>query len=351
VAATIAVFDGHNDVLLRLHKSAEADPVRAFLDGTGGGQLDLPRARQGGFVGGLFAVFAPSPRRLDMARMRGETYAIPLPEPLPLADAQASSLAMIAILLRIERASEGRVVICRDTAQIRDAISRGALAVVLHVEGAEAIDPEFHMLDVLHAAGLRSLGPVWSRPNIWGHGVPFRFPGSPDIGPGLTDAGQALVRACNQRRILIDLSHLTEQGFWDVARLSQAPLVATHSNVHAISASPRNLTDRQLDAIRDSDGLVGLNFATSMLRADGQMRGDTDLEWMVRHVDALVRRLGESRVALGSDFDGAVIPSEIGSAAGIQALFAALRRHGFGEPLLNRLGTGNWLDLLARTIG
>ena len=351
MSATIAVFDGHNDVLLRLHKSAEADPVRSFLDGTGACQLDLPRARQGGFVGGLFAVFAPSPRRLDMGRMRGETYVIPLPEPLPLGDAQASSLAMIAILLRIERASEGRVAICRDTAQIRDAISRGALAVVLHVEGAEAIDPEFHMLDVLYAAGLRSLGPVWSRPNIWGHGVPFRFPGSPDTGPGLTDAGQALVRACNQRRILIDLSHLTEQGFWDVSRLSQAPLVATHSNVHAISASPRNLTDRQLDAIRDSDGLVGLNFATSMLRADGQMRGDTDLEWMVRHVDALVRRLGESRVALGSDFDGAVIPSEIGSAAGIQALFEVLRRHGFGEPLLNRLGTGNWLDLLARTIG
>lgn len=351
MATMIPVFDGHNDALLRLHKSSGTDPARAFLDGTGAGHLDLPRAREGGFVGGLFAVFAPSPRRLDMNRMRGETYEIPLPEPLPLIDAQASSLAMIAILLRIERASAGAVVICRDTGAIRDAISRGALAVVLHVEGAEAIDPDFQMLDVLYAAGLRSIGPVWSRPNIWGHGVPFRFPGPPDTGPGLTEGGQALVRACNQRRILIDLSHLTEQGFWDVARLSQAPLVATHSNVHAISASPRNLTDRQLDAIRDSQGLVGLNFATSMLRADGQMRADTDLEWMVRHIDALIEHVGESHVALGSDFDGAVIPAEIGSAAGLQALFAALRRHGFGEPLLHKLGTGNWLDLLERTIG
>ncbi|HLN10819.1 MAG TPA: dipeptidase [Xanthobacteraceae bacterium] len=348
MAGTIAVFDGHNDVLLRLHRSADADPVRSFLDGTDAGQLDLPRARQGGFACGLFAVFAPSPRRVDKRR---ETDAVPLPPPLPISDAQASTLAMIAIILRIERASQGHVEVCRDAAQIRDAMSRGALAVVLHLEGAEAIDPDFHMLDVLYAAGLRSLGPVWSRPNIWGHGVPFRFPGSPDAGPGLTDAGQALVRACNQRRILIDLSHLTEQGFWDVVRLSQAPLVATHSNVHAISASPRNLTDRQLDAIRDADGLVGLNFATSMLRGDGQMRADTDLEWMVRHVDALIRHLGESRVALGSDFDGAVVPSQIGSVAGLQALFEALRRHGFGEPMLHRLGTGNWLDLLERTIG
>jgi membrane dipeptidase len=349
--STIPVFDGHNDVLLRLYKSTDADPARAFLDGTGAGQLDLPRARDGGFVGGLFAVFAPSPRRLDMAKMRGETYEIPLPEPLPLGDAQQASLAMVAILLRIERASEGRVVICRDTAAIRDAISRGALAVVLHIEGAEAIDPDFHTLDVLYAAGLRSIGPVWSRSNIFGCGVPFRFPATPDTGPGLTEAGEALVRACNQRGILIDLSHLTEQGFWDVARLSQAPLVATHSNVHSICASPRNLTDRQLDAIRDSDGVVGLNFATSFLRADGQMRPDTDLEWMVRHIDALIQRLGESRVALGSDFDGAVVPAEIKSVAGVQALFAALRRHGFGEPLLHRLGTGNWLDLLERTIG
>jgi membrane dipeptidase len=351
MATTIPVFDGHNDILLRLHKSSGADPAQAFLDGTGTGHLDLPRAQQGGFAGGLFAVFAPSPRRLDMGKMRGETYEIPLPEPLPLSDAQASSLAMIALLLRIERASAGRVVICRDTAEIRAAIARGALAVVLHVEGAEAIDPDLHMLDVLYAAGLRSLGPVWSRPNMWGNGVPFRFPGSPDTGPGLTEAGETLVHACNQRRILIDLSHLTEQGFWDVARLSQAPLVATHSNVHAISASPRNLTDRQLDAIRDSNGLVGLNFATSMLRADGQMRSDTELEWMIRHIDALIGHLGESGVALGSDFDGAVIPSEIGSAAGLPALFEALRRHGFGEPLLHKLGTGNWLDLLERTIG
>jgi membrane dipeptidase len=351
MSSTIAVFDGHNDVLLRLWAATDVNPVQAFFDGNGAGHLDLPRAQAGGFVGGLFAVFAPSPRRLDMTKMQGETYAIPLPEPLALADAQAVTLGMVANLLRIERASAGRVVICHDTAAVRAAIARGALAIVLHVEGAEAIDPDFHMLDVLYAAGLRSLGPVWSRANIYGQGVPFRFPGSPDVGPGLTDAGRALVRACNERRILIDLSHLTEQGFWDVARLTQAPLVATHSNVHAISASPRNLTDRQLDAIRESDGLVGLNFATSMLRPDGQMRADTDIEWMVRHLDALIARLGETRVALGSDFDGAIIPSEIGSVAGLQGLFAALRRHGYGEPLLRRLGSENWIDVLERTIG
>ena len=97
-------------------------------------------------------------------------------------------------------------------------IAAGGLAAVMHIEGAEGIDADFQALDVLYAAGLRSIGPVWSRPNIFGHGVPFRFPSSPDTGPGLTDLGKELVRCCNARRIIIDLSHMNEQGFWDVAR-------------------------------------------------------------------------------------------------------------------------------------
>ena len=81
------------------------------------------------------------------------------------------------------RASDGEVATCRTAAEMRAAIAAGKLAAVLHIEGAEAIDPELDALEVLHAAGLRSLGPVWSRPNIFGHGVPFRFPSPPDTGP------------------------------------------------------------------------------------------------------------------------------------------------------------------------
>ncbi len=101
---------------------------------------------------------------------------------------------------------------------------------------------------------------VWSRPTVFASGVPFKFPSTPDTGPGLTEAYRALVRACNRLGIMIDLSHLNEKGFWDVAALSQAPLVATHSNAHAICPSTRNLTDKQLDAIKEFDGMVGLNF-------------------------------------------------------------------------------------------
>src|SRR5215218_8666135 len=167
-SALMPVFDGHNDVLLRLVRRSGKAPERAFLDGESAGHLDWPRMRAGGFAGGFFAIFVPSPEE--------PSHDVPLPPPVDLSEAQSITLNMAALLLRIERESKGQVEICRSAAQIRRCVERGALAAVLHVEGAEAIDPDLHMLHVLHAAGLRSLGPVWSRPNIFGHGVPFRFP-------------------------------------------------------------------------------------------------------------------------------------------------------------------------------
>src|SRR5204863_5883819 len=198
------------------------------------------------------------------------------------------------------------------------------LAAIMHFEGAEAIDPNLDALEVFYQAGLRSLGLVWSRPNAFGHGVPFAFPRSPDTGPGLTEAGRELVRACNRLGILVDLSHLNERGFRDVAALSNAPLVATHSNAHALCQASRNLTDEQLAAIRDSDGIVGVNFAVTFLRGDGMLLpAETGLGEIVGHIDHLVEQMGIDHVAFGSDFDGAVLPDALGGVAGLPLLVDA----------------------------
>ena len=353
MAASIAVFDGHNDVLLRLYKSARPDVVSDFLLGEDAGHIDLKKARAGSLVGGFFAMYSPSPGNFSSMskQMSGGQYAIPLPAPLPMDEARKSVAGELAILLRIVRASQGAVAICTTAAELRSAITRGTLAVVLHLEGAEAIDGDLNFLELLYATGLRSLGPVWSRNNIFGHGVPFAFPGGPDTGDGLTAAGEKLISACNDMKIVVDLSHITEKGFWDVARLSRAPLVVTHSNAHALCPTPRNLTDRQLAAVRDTQGMVGLNFATCFLRPDGNMKADTEVELMVRQIDYLIDKLGEDHVGFGSDFDGAVVPEKIGSAAGLPVLIDALRQSGYPEPLLKKLGSANWLDVLGRTIG
>jgi membrane dipeptidase len=215
----------------------------------------------------------------------------------------------------------------------------------------EAIDPNFELLDVLYAAGLRSLSPVWSRSNAFGHGVPFLCPSSPDTGPGLTDLGKELIVACNRLRILIDLSHLNERGFWDVAAISKAPLVATHSNAHALSPHSRNLTDKQLTAIGETGGIVGVNFATSYLRRDGRQDADTPVDLVIEHLEHILNRVGEHGVGFGSDFDGAKIPAGIGNAAGLQNLVQVMRARGYGEPLIEKLCYRNWLRVLGQIWG
>lgn len=351
---THPVFDGHNDLLLRLWRAQPADRDRLWLTGDGAGHLDLPRMRRGGFAGGFFAIYIPSPDTAGVdfdAIMDSPPYDLPLPDAIPTETAQPIALAMAGILLRMERVSGGAFRIVKTAAQIRACLDEGTVAAIMHMEGAEAIGPDLDALYLLHAAGLRSLGPVWSRPTLFGHGVPFRFPGTPDTGPGLTDAGRDLIRACAELRILIDLSHLNEQGFDEVAALSTAPLVATHSCAHAITQSTRNLTDRQLHMIRDTDGMVGLNFATGFLRPDG--RRDPAMGWepILRHLDHLLTHVGEDRVGFGSDFDGATMPDGIRDVTGLPALQDALTAHGYDTALLRKLCHGNWLRVLEATWG
>jgi membrane dipeptidase len=341
------VFDGHNDVLLRLwtHAKDGSDPIAEFANGTTAGHIDAPRAKAGGLAGGLCAIYIPSGDLVFADPDANGHYATRLAGPLDPLPSLAIGTEMAAIALRLDRAGAWRL--CRSVKDIRKAMAEGIFAAVMHIEGCEPIGADLAALEVFHAAGLRSLGPVWSRHNIFGHGVPFAFPSSPDTAPGLTEAGFALVRECNRLGIMIDLAHITEKGFWDVAKTSDQPLVASHSNVHALTPVARNLTDRQLDAIRESRGLVGVNYATAMLRADGRSDVATPLSDMVRHIDYLVNRVGIDCVALGSDFDGATIPEEIGDAAGNQKLIVALRQAGYGGEELAKMASENWLRILA----
>ena len=217
---------------------------------------------------------------------------------------------------------------------------------MLHLEGAEAIDPDLEALALWYAAGLRSLGPVWSRPNAFGHGVPFISPSSPDTGPGLTDAGRRLVGRCAQLGILVDLSHLNAAGFWDVARLEPGPLVASHAAAHALSPASRNLTDEQIDAIGATDGLVGIVFACPFLRPDFADDPDTPVQLIARHAAYVAERIGVEHVALGSDFDGATIPAEVGDAAGMPRVLEALADEGFKAPEIEAIAWENWRRVL-----
>ncbi len=338
----IAVLDGHNDALLRAWRSGTSLRQRSEE-----GHLDLPRMQEGGIAVGFFAIFVPvrdeepaDPRRVVVRTAAG--YEVPQEGPLPFerAGRVAGELAAIA---------ERDLDLVRTLAELEECLASGGPGAILHLEGAEPIEPGLGNLEAWVERGVRSIGIAWSRPNAFGHGVPFHFPGTPDTGPGLTPDGRRLVHACNRLGVVVDLAHLTEAGFRDAAGLSDAPLVVSHAGAHALCPIPRSLTDLQLDAVRDSGGLVGVVFDTAMTRVDGELDPDTPLDVIATHVEHLAERMGVDHVALGSDFDGCHPPEALADASRTQALLELLAVHGWSRDELCALAHGNWLRVLRAT--
>ncbi|GCE14684.1 dipeptidase [Tengunoibacter tsumagoiensis] len=357
---------GHSDTLYNLsHFHPDVQPGEQnsslderlhtyFFEHGQDGDIDYPRALTGALIGAFFAIFVPNLDKTTVQTINPEEipedrwYERYIDPPLDFSYAQQFTLTEMAYLIRLEACSAGRLKIVRMVTEIEACFNQGVFSAIMHIEGCEGIDPELNNLQIFYQAGLRSLGPVWSRHNVFGYGVPLVFGRTPEAGPGLTDVGKELVRACNQLGIVLDLSHLNEQGFWDVARLSTAPLVATHSNAHALCPSSRNLTDKQLEAIRESDGLVGVNFNVRDLRSDGARNPDVPLELVVKHIDYLVDKLGIERVALGTDYDGALMPTCLSDVSKLPVLYKALAERGYDEHALNRLARENWLRVLRK---
>jgi membrane dipeptidase len=335
----VRVIDGHNDALLRAWEGGGVDDL---LDGDGA--VTVASAREGGLAAGLFAVFAPSAGGLDLGNADGAWEVAPISE-LPWAQAAPAAAAIAAMAFGLVRAGGARIV--RNAADLDACLDGDALGLILHIEGAEAIGKDLEELELWYAAGLRSLGPRWSRPNRFGSGVQFKFPSSPDTGPGLTHAGRRLVRRCAELGIAVDLSHLTEGGFWDAAHELEGPLIASHSSAHALVPASRNLTDAQIRAIAQTGGLVGINYEVSMIRPDARRDADTPLSRIAEHVRYIADLVGVEHVALGSDWDGATMPEAIATARGLPALIETLGQDGFSNDELAQIAHGNWRRVLS----
>ncbi len=343
------IFDGHNDILNKITSSANPLDSRAFLV-EGKGHMDFPRALQGEYCGGFFAVYPSNPPEVPPSEERiilNETgYQVPLAPALPYDYASSAAGLMIDLMKKIEEDSLGQLQIVTTIQDIHDCLEKNIMAAVLHLEGAEPILPDLDNLESFYDQGVRSLGITWSRPNAFGHGVPFEYPGHPDRGPGLTDAGKRLVVACNHLGVMIDLAHLNEKGFWDVAELSSSPLVSTHSAAHHLIPKARNLTDDQLKAIAESNGVVGVIFSVNDLDGGIRPKDDAPISAIITHIQYIADLIGVDHVAFGSDFDGTKIPSELGGANDLQKLVQLLDDAGFSPSEQNRICHSNWLRVL-----
>ncbi len=310
------IVDGHTDYVLSLLETGRDFSVESQI-----GHVDLPRARRGGLAAMLTAVF-----------IRDEY----LPE-----QAAARTIRALDRLFETIDSSRGAMRLVRNLADLEACLAGGAFGVILHFEGAEAIDPEFAFLRVAYRLGLRSLGLTWSRPNIFAEGV-----GPGDGGRGLTLLGRELVRTCNELGILVDVSHLNDPGFWDVLACSSRPVVASHSNCRALCPVARNLTDEQIRALAAQGGLLGINFHVGFLRPGAERPEDASIDDVVAHIDHIVDLVGVDHVAFGSDFDGATMPHDLPDAAALPRLVEALLAHGYDDTAVRKICYENWLRVL-----
>lgn len=375
-------FDGHNDTFTKIypprHMQMPKEAPHAFLTGSSRSHLDLPRALKAGYAGAFFAIFVdPVPEEASLSsskvyvsrkRHTDPNSCPPSEAPVDSSLALKATLEVMSSIFRDERASEGRFAIVRTPSQLERAIDDGRLAAIMHIEGCEAVDVNLENLETLYQAGVRSLGVCWSRPNIFGTGVPFAYNISPDIGPGLTNAGRRLVEYCDEMGIIVDSAHLNAQGFFDIASISSKPLVVTHSSAFSLSPSSRGLTDEQLDTVAQSGGVVGVTFnvpdlagptgndAQSIARKVniGERENPdeplSEIEALAAHILYIGRRIGFEHTAIGSDFDGCLIPDEIKDVCDLHKLVEILKNAGLSSRELDCVCCKNWLRVIGQTL-
>jgi membrane dipeptidase len=313
------ILDGHEDFITAIPRQQ-----RDFLTESDQGHVDLPRAQRG-CLGGTFVSIYLTDQKAEM-------------NPVGYAMEEMNDY------LRICDRSGGQVRAVRSVAELDQALAEGAFAGIIHFEGADPISYSLKELRVFYEAGLRSLGVTWSRPTIFGYGVMFRGP-QPE--QGLTDAGFALVRECNRLGILLDVSHLNPAGFWDLARTTEKPFVATHSSVKAISPHVRNLDDDQIRMIAEKDGTIGINFANAFLRPDMDgNKDDASLDLIVSHFEHIIDLVGDRHVSFGTDYDGTSVPSVVKDAAHLPVILRAFKSRGWSDDRIERICHGNFRRVL-----
>ncbi|MDS7926747.1 dipeptidase [Acinetobacter sp. V115_6] len=344
----IPVFDGHNDALTRLWLSDYPDPVHAFVHERLSGHLDLKRCQEAGFIGGMFAIFLP-PYSYVQQHHPNKLFD---PNASDFTQQQIEQICLEQLDLAHQLAQYSKnIKICTSVQNIQDCLAEQKLAIVLHMEGAEALQQNPDLLDVFYERGLRSIGPLWNRPSRFGHGLNTKFPHSPDTGAGLTSDGKDFIKRCADKKMVIDVSHMNEKAFWNTVDILQQPIVATHSNSHALCPQARNLTDPQLKAIRESKGMVGVNFDVAFLRSDGQRNADTSIDVILEHLEYLMDHLGEEHVGFGSDFDGALIGTELEDVTGLHRLIERMQQRGYSKTLIENICLNNWVRVLYRIFG
>lgn len=295
--------------------------------------VDFKRMKEANAMAQFFAIFMPDKHTyeyFDLKPMQDEEY---------FDAAYALFLANLKEHANvIKRAYTAQDVLLNE--------KNGFMSAILSMEDGRMVNGDFDKLDEFYDLGVRALTLTWNYENCFG------FPNSKDpeiMVKGLKPFGKEAIEYMNEIGMLVDVSHLSDGGFYDVAKIAQKPFIATHSNCRSLSPHPRNLTDEMIKILADKGGVMGLNFCPAFLNEDIEKQ-DSTIDLMVAHLKHAKNVGGIEVLALGSDLDGTDGKMEIGSCKDYPLLFERLKKEGFTESDLDKILNKNVLRVMKETL-
>ena len=322
---TSIVIDGHCDTLLRWQAQERGRMPHSLFPAEDKGHIDLERLKIGGITAQNFACYV-------------------WPQSLP-SQATRQTLRLIDLFYRFQADHADDLCPATCAGDIERAKAEGKIAGILSMEGAEGLEGDLGVLRMMHRLGVRWIGMTWNHRNQAADGL-FEA----RTGGGLTGFGVNLVQEMNRLGMLVDIAHLSPAGVRDVFEVSEAPVIASHANAHAVCPVPRNLSDEQLTGIAASGGMVGATYVPDFIRSG---EDPATLGMLVDHIDHMVRVAGIDHVGLGSDFDGfgGTPPAGLEDASCAPNITAQLLERGYRTADVQKILGGNWLRVIGQVMG
>lgn len=320
--------------------------------------MDVLEQHKQGKRGILSAEWAP---RLRAGGVRVQVLPVYIEERYLPGQGLREALRMVEAAYADVEHDDSALELAADMTGIQAIISRDKVAGVLALEGCDALDGDAGLLPLFYRLGVRMVGLTWEHRNAFADGTGERNPG------GLTRAGRAAVAAMAAHRVILDVSHLAEPGFWEALELAEGPVVASHSNARAVLDHPRNLTDAQIKALAQTDGVMGLNGVGFYVDAE-----KPTLDRLVDHIAHVADLIGVEHVGIGADLlegrlremaKGAVVALNIDpalldfwvpewqQAEDMPYLSAAMLARGFSEADVRAVMGGNFMRVFKQVWG
>lgn len=312
------LFDGHSDVVYALNRERQRGGQDVFR------RRYLQPFRQGQVEGGIFVLWSNPEVHIPAS--------VQIQQQMQTLHAELEQAGDVLMMLRSPE-------------DIRLATNRNSIYFLLGVEGLDGCVQSETVIDWLYEQGVRHVGLTWNEANGFAGGV--------YADGGLTEPGRKAVQRIQQKNMLMDVSHLNDRSLRDVLLLADGPIIASHSNSRRLCDVPRNLTDEQIRAIAETDGVIGINSHPPFLHACEEKQ---DLQHLADHVIHIAELAGTEHVGFGLDLnyweedaDAAGLP-ELKHYGQTQQFLALLKQRGFAEKELQQICRDNFLRLVKRSL-